>query len=268
MYLLLDIGGTSIKVGISRDKTSLDANEVINTNPNFLQAVEEIKQTAFKLSGSESFDLVAGGTRALDRTKTKLVNQPNFPLWVDEPLKDTLEKEFNCKVYLENDAAMAGLGEAVFGAGKGKDIIAYITVSTGLGGARIVKGKIDVSHFGFEPGNQIIVVDGKVNYLENLVGGAGIKKMFAQHPGDIKNPKVWEETAKYLAIGLNNTIVHWSPEVVILGGSVMKSISLEKVRACLNEFLKIFPEKPELKLAELEEKTGLYGALAYLKQLS
>jgi glucokinase len=49
-----------------------------------------------------------------------------------------------------------GLGEAVFGAGKGREIVVYMTISTGVGGARIVGGKIDASAMGFEPGHQII----------------------------------------------------------------------------------------------------------------
>src|SRR6185436_9338463 len=54
-----------------------------------------------------------------------------------------LNKLFNCPVYLENDAALCGLGEASVGAGQGSKIMVYLTISTGVGGARIVGGKID-----------------------------------------------------------------------------------------------------------------------------
>ena len=64
--------------------------------------------------------------------------------------------------YLANDSDLDGLGEATVGAGKGFNIVAYITVSTGIGGVRIVGGKIDVSTYGFEPGHQIIDADGSI----------------------------------------------------------------------------------------------------------
>jgi predicted NBD/HSP70 family sugar kinase len=186
------------------------------------------------------------------------------------------------ETYIENDTAMVGLGEAAYGAGKDFDIVAYLTISTGVGGARIVGRRIDANVFGFEPGHQIIDADGTMcpdcrafeddrglGHLEAHISGSAIEKRFGKHPSEIDDEKVWDDLARYLAYGLNNTIVHWSPEVVVLGGGMMKStgIKIERIDHYLEDILKIFPERPLLKLAELGDVGGLFGGLSYIKQL-
>lgn len=273
MYLLFDIGGTNTRLTISKDRKTFGEIQTIPTSMNFQEAMSSFKKASLKLIKKGEITLAVGGVRALDmRTKTKLVHNPNFPMWVDEPLKKSLEKVLGTAVYLENDAAMAGLGEAVFGAGKGKRIVAYMTISTGIGGARIIDGKIDESVLGFEPGNQIIDVDAslkpavaKPGYFERYVSGHALEKRYGRKPEDLKDPVIWEEVAKLIAIGLNNTIVHWSPDIVVLGGSVTRSFSLDRLVFHLHEVLKIFPQPPEIVKASLGDVRGLYGALAYAK---
>ena len=63
---------------------------------------------------------------------------------------------------IANDTAVVGLGEAHRGAGIGYNIVTYITVSTGVGGTRIVDGRIDRRIYGFEPGHQTIDIDNSV----------------------------------------------------------------------------------------------------------
>ena len=259
MYLVFDIGRTHTRIAVSGDGENLDKVEIIDTSTDFPQALSSFKQLTTQLSSGQKITAAAVGVRRL--------NHPTIPLWSGENLKESLEKLLNTTVYLENDAALAGLGEAIYGAGKGKKIVAFLTVSTGIGGARIVDGKIDQNIMGFEPGNQIISQD-PIGYLEGLVSGNAIEKRFGKKGEFISDPKIWEEMAKLLAIGLNNTIVHWSPEIVVLGGSVMKSIPLEKVKINLNEVLKIYPQPPEIVKASLGDKAGLLGGLILLKQLT
>ena len=157
---------------------------------------------------------------------------------------------------------MAGLGEATLGAGKGYSIVAYLTISTGVGGVKIVDGKIDKNVHGFEPG-QMMVRDGR---LGEFVSGMALEKKYGKKPEDIKNPAVWQEVEKYLAEGLNNIIVDWSPNIIVLGGGIIQSINLENIEKSLKENIDIFKDIPPIKKAELGDLNGLYGALEYLKQ--
>ena len=276
MFLLFDIGGTKTRLAVSRGGKNFDEPKIVATPRDFNAGILLFEKIISELSGGEKIEAAAGGIAGpLDRGKTKLINSPNLSGWIDKPLKETLQKIIKAPLYLENDAAVVGLGEAVNGAGKGEEIVAYITVSTGIGGARIVDGKIDRNIFGFEPGHQIIDPTGTLcpmcglaGHLEGHVSGVALETRYHKKPYEIDDPDVWEAEAKWLAYGLNNTIVHWSPSVVVLGGSMMTKspgISIERVRYYLEHTLSIFSELPRLAKAELGDVGGLYGALQLLK---
>lgn len=252
----------------------LDNTITVATPYDFQEGMKTFQTIANNLLKGEKIEKVAGGVRALDKTKTTLLDHPHFPLWVNEPLKESLEKILNTPVHLENDAAMAALGEASVGAGKDYRVVAFITISTGVGGAKVVDKIIEPTAQGFEPGNMIIDADGSFNsvsgigFLESYISGTALEEKHSLKPSEIEDPEIWEEAARILAYGLNNITVLWSPEVIVLGGSVMEKIPLSRVELYLKNTLKIFPAPPLLVKASLGDQAGLYGALAYLKQLS
>lgn len=271
MFLVFDIGGTNMRLATSLDGKTLAATKIVPTPQDFAEGIKVIKQIADELAKEEKIEAVAGGLAGpLDKNKTMLVKSPHIGGWVGKDFKLKAEQILNAPVYLENDADLATLGEANFGAGINHQIVAYLTISTGVGGGRVVNKKIDENSLGFEPGHQIIVPDGAPcncggkGHLESYVSGSGLLKTYQKKGEEITDPKVWDEVAKYLAIGLNNVTTLWSPDIIILGGAVMKSISLDAVRAYLKEVLTIFPQAPEIQLAKLGDPAGLYGALALI----
>src|SRR5581483_7352547 len=146
------------------------------------------------------------------------------------------------------------------------------TVSTGIGGARIVDQKIDANIYGFEPGQQILSIDNDMypyynglGYLESYISGTSLERRFKIKPQQLTNMSVWNDVGKYLAIGLNNSIVHWSPNIVVLGGRMINMIPLESIEFHLEKALKIFPERPKIVKAKLGDEGGLIGSLHYLK---
>jgi fructokinase len=179
-------------------------------------------------------------------------------------------------IYLENDAAVAGLGEAVFGAGKGLEIVAYHTVSTGVGGVKIENGEIDHASAGFEPGHQILDIDRTVlgddiePTLENLVSGTAIELRFGVKPYEIPQSDIlWEELAEYLAQGLRNTVLYWSPDAIVLGGSMVigdPKIMVDAVRKYTVQSLDSFVPCPLIAEAKLGDEAGLYGGMALLSK--
>ena len=277
MYLLFDIGGTKMRIALSRDGNTCEEPTVVQTPDNFDEGMNTFQRVAKELCGEEKIIAAAGGIAGpFDHEKKCLVNSPHLPGWTGKPIKDRLEEILKVSVFLRNDTAIVGLGEAHNGAGKGYEIVAYITISTGVGGVRIIDGEIARSQFGFEIGHQIIDLDGsacptceKPVDLESMISGSATERRLGVKPHEITDNKEWNEIAKWLAYGLNNTIVHWSPNVIVLGGSmVVKSpgIRLEDVREHLARILTIFPNPPEIKQAELGDFGGLYGALMYVKQ--
>lgn len=251
--IIFDIGATKTRVAYSVDGEIFEEPLVFETPKDYENGLRFfIEKAKTVVNGREIKKIVGGMSRSI---------------WPGNDFKTDLGKVFQAQISIENDAAMVGLGEANWGAGKGFDIVSYITVSTGVGGARIVDGKIDERAIGFEPGNLVMDVNtGKT--LENMISGKALEEETGKHPREITDQKVWDEFARILAYGLNNVIVEWSPNVVVLGGSMITgepAIPLYKVEEHLKEILKIYPELPVIKMGELGDFGGLYGALAYLK---
>lgn len=272
MYLVFDIGGTNIRAGISSDGQNVSASKVIPRPEDFTHGIAALQKTAAELAVGQKIEKVAGGIAGvLDKEKNGLAKSANIPSWTGRNLKEELQKMFGCGVLLENDAAVEALGESIKGPGAGKGICAYISIGTGIGSNRIVDGKLDRNALGFESGHQIIVPDGNPcncggkGHLESYVGGSYLEKIYGKKGEDIKDPEIWDEISRYLAIGLTNVSVHWSPDIIILGGSVSQSIPLGKTQDYLNDFLTVFPKAPQVVKATLGHEAGLYGALELLK---
>lgn len=261
-----------MRLAVSSDGNTLKTSKIISTPEVFERGILALKATGEELSAGEKIVGIAGGIAGpLDKENTMLIHGPHMTGWIQKTLKAELEKLFGCKVILRNDTVVGGIGEAVKGAGQGEKVVAYLAIGTGVGGKRIVDGKIDDSSLNFEPGHQIIVPDGYPchcggkGHLEAYVGGAYIEERYHQKGEDISDAAVWDEIAKYLSLGLTNTVVHWNPDIVVLGGSVAKSLPIERVEAYLKEDLTIYPAPPQLAKATLGHDAGLYGALELLK---
>lgn len=278
MYILFDIGGTNMRIALSRDGETFGEPTIISTPKDFDQGMEAIKEIVQEMSGGATIIAAGGGIAGtLSKDRSIFLNGPHLQGWNQKPIKKALENALGVPVFVENDTAVVGLGEAVAGAGKGHDIVVYMTVSTGVGGVRIVNKHIDISRIGFEPGHQIIDAGGALREssvggrgidLEGYISGSAITERYDKKPYEITDEKFWDEMARLLAYGLNNTIVHWSPDIVVIGGSMMKKIGIpiDRVRAHLKGILHIYPELPLIEHSSLEDIGGLHGALYFVKQ--
>jgi glucokinase len=278
MYALFDIGGTNMRVAVSKDGETFGEPKIIGTPKDFDEGMRTLALLAREAAGEEKFTAVGGGIAGvLSRDRATFVHGPHLQGWDGKPIKKALEEIFGAPAFVENDTAIVGLGEAVAGAGKGHDIVAYLTVSTGVGGCRFVRGRIDVSAMGFEPGHQIFDAGGALHAtsvgglgldLEGYISGTAITERYEKKPYEITDEKFWDEMARLLAYGLNNTIVHWSPDVVVIGGSMMNKIGIpiDRVRAHLKGILHIYSELPVIEHSALGDIGGLHGALHFVKQ--
>jgi glucokinase len=92
--------------------------------------------------------------------------------------------------------------------------------------------------------------------------GLGAKEIFERaRQGEALAQKAVERENYYLALGLANLIGLFVPDVIVLGGSVMKSVRVEELRAVIAQGCRFVPwEKTELALASLGEDANLIGA--------
>jgi predicted NBD/HSP70 family sugar kinase len=273
MFIVFDIGGTNTRVASSEDGKTLSTPIIYSTPQDFSQGIDLLVENAQKLAGNTAITAVAGGAPGpMDKGHTQILKAPNMPSWNNQPLQKELEQRLSAPVRLENDTAMWGLGEATTGAEE--DIVVYMTVSTGVGGTRIVHGHIDTSAYGFEPGHQTIDPNGPVcgcggkGHLEAFIGGSAMEKRYGKPPKELRDPELWENTAQTLAVGLLNVSVFWSPNTIILGGSMMKDIPVDRVQFHMQSLNHILPELPTIRRSQLGDMGGLMGALHCLTKTS
>lgn len=275
-YAIFDIGGTKTRVAVSDDLETFSAVDSFKTPEKFEDGLEKICASIKQLTDND-ISAIAGGVRGLlTEEKDGIQNDSILVKWVGKNIVKKLQVFGDIPIFLENDTAVAGIGEAVFGAGRESEIVAYHTISTGVGGAKIENGILDRASTGFEPGHQILDIDRTIlgeditPTLENLVSGTALGERFGTKAYDIpQSDVVWDELAEYLAQGLRNTIMYWSPDVIVLGGAMIvgdPAISVDAVRKYTVEAVDNYVETPLIVKAELGDHGGLFGAMAILKQ--
>lgn len=146
----IDLGGTSIKAAlISRDDGLIHSVRVdteADAGPDHvLDRMAGIIADLGREAGEKSVSGVGiGSPGAIDWNRTTVSKPPNFPGWdrvnVSEALADRLDRPILTLV--ENDANVAGLGSAHYGAGREFDSFIMITLGTGVGGAIIHENRI------------------------------------------------------------------------------------------------------------------------------
>jgi len=271
-YFLFDIGASHTKIGVSPDGQKVEQTQIYPTPQSFADGLSKLNEKAKGMGDGKYGAAVGGIAGPLNKDKAMVTAAPNIPDWNNKPLAMELGQALGTKVYLENDTALVGLGEAVEGPGKSFNVVGYMTVSTGVNGVLVIDRKIAPNARGYEIGNQIVdfdkTYDSDSNNFEDLVAGSQFQRRFGSPAHEIHDPGVWAEEAKLVSVGLTNLILFWSPEIVIIGGSVSKSIPLDILIENTRTRLTIFAELPLIKNAELGDFAGLWGGLHFAKSLS
>lgn len=150
-------------------------------------------------------------------------------------------------VIFTTDVNSSAVGEFYEGAGKDKESLVYYTIGTGVGGGYINQGRV-LKGFNYpEMGHMLIdrISDDKKksscpfheNCLEGLASGTALKVRTGVYAYDIKDENVWKTEAHYIAQCIYNTTLILAPEIIVLGGGVMKKNGL--IPMIKEEFIKL-----------------------------
>ncbi len=266
-FIVFDIGGSKMRIASADSDTITDVRKIQtpqNPEEAFILLCKNIKE----MSDSGGMGTLIGGVAGIISSDGTIKKSPNLSEWNGFPLRERLEDYFKVQVVIKNDADFAGLGEAFNGAGKRAHIVAYFGIGTGVGGTRIVDGVIDIHAGGFEPGCQIVDIENGAT-LESLIGGNAFLRTYGVPPADISR-SIYEKLTPTLAVGIWNAIVHWSPDIFILGGSLMNDENGYRIDEVISEVEKIrvlLPTLPDIVPATLGDENGLYGAIAMHKDM-
>ena len=190
----VDIGGTKIATGIVSKQGKLIEKVVLPTLAqkgidHSLQQVYASIEEVLRISGVKKKEIEGIGACApgpLDPLNGIVHNPPNLPGWKEVRLASLLNKKFRIKTRIENDANAAGMAEVIWGAAKGYKHVFYVTVSTGIGTAVIINGKIYHGKNGMagEGGHVTINYDGR--HAKCNCGNTGCIEALASGPYTVK----------------------------------------------------------------------------------
>jgi glucokinase len=106
-----------------------------------VQALPQLLSRA-NIDRNELRGLGVGFGGPVDDATASVIKSHQIEGWADFPLAQWLDELLGMPVVVGNDADVAALAEATFGAGQGRSPVFYITVGSGIGGGLIIDGKI------------------------------------------------------------------------------------------------------------------------------
>ena len=144
----VDLGGTNLRAAVIQEDGTL-LEKISNATPLGASpepAIEEMVASIQTLQSRHGADQLAGvgvGVPGFIRMKEGVVaGWGNRPAFNGYPVRDEIEKRLGKKVFLENDANAAALGEKWMGAGREVDDLVLLTLGTGIGGGIIIGGRV------------------------------------------------------------------------------------------------------------------------------
>lgn len=249
-YFGVDLGGTNVRVAIiTEDGTILEENKRPSLSDQGPEVVlGQIVEMAKGLKhANECSGMGIGIPGPVDTARGCVSLATNLKGFTDFPVVDYLKQFFDFPIYLDNDASVAGLAEALVGAGQGCPIVYYVTHSTGIGGALVVNGKLVSGRKGYagEIGNIVIDRDRSdqsdvnslnVGAVENEASGSAMvrkaqkqleptitsaQRIFQLAEEGNETAKEMIDTMAYDVASVLASIAHVvDPHVFVLGGGV------------------------------------------------
>lgn len=277
----IDVGGTTIKIGLFDEKMNLVEKYSIETTQNIFKDVAE------SLKG-KNYEIIGYGVGVPGPVVDDVVDCPNANLKnvnVKEELKKYVHSD---NIFVGNDANMAALAEAKCGAGVGLKSCATITIGTGIGCGIVVDGKILNGDFGAggEIGH-IKVTDegqcgcGNIGCLETTCAAKGIHRIASKsqklkdlsvkeivdlaREGDEEAFALVDSVCYYLAYAASIMACVVNPSAIIFGGGISNggAIIIDNIKKHFDKIAFRNVKNTKILKATAGNDAGIIGA-AYL----
>ena len=281
--LVFDIGGTAIKYGICQDghleETKECPTEAFKGGPHILNTVCSLAEQYLP------FDAIGISTAGQVNPEDGYIiyANSNIPNYTGTQFQKILQERFHVPVAVENDVNSAALGEAIFGAGKGKDSFLCLTYGTGVGGA-IIENKQVYHGSSFSAGEFGAIITHAEEKLagtdpfdgcyERYASATALVKMVSavdpsltngrQIFANLERPEIKAVVNKWIdeiVLGLATLIHIFNPSCIVLGGGIMvQPYILEQIHARIPQMVMSSFAHVQISSAELGNSAGLLGA--------
>jgi fructokinase len=286
LYAAIEAGGTKFvcAVGTGDGRLLESARFATRTPAETLGAAVDFFRTASaRLGPLRALGIASFGPLELDPQAPgygRLLRTPKLA-WRDADLRAPFS-ELGLPIALDTDVNAAALAEAHWGAGRGLDTLAYVTVGTGIGGGIVVHGRSlrgllhpEVGHIRPRRHPHDAGFDGVCPHhgdcLEGLASGPAIVARLGHELGAAASDHpIWSIEADYLGQLCAQLALTVSPQRIVLGGGVMQHTHLfapirERTRHWLGDYLA--RDQVERDIVDyivppgLGDRSGILGAL-------
>lgn len=284
--LALDIGGTSIKIGIINEYGEILENQEIPTlaKEGGKMLMDRVLKVIELYDNIDRIGISASGQ--VNPFEGKIIYATdNIPGWTGTEIKKRIEERFSIPVAVENDVNAAALGEAYYGAAKGYDSFLCLAFGTGIGGAIVENGEIyrGSSFSAGEFGHIVTHAEG----LPCTCGGRGCYETYASTTALVRNVKtelgmgevdgkvifrylnegnkdvknIVDKWLQEVVTGLASLVYIFNPGLIVLGGGIMsQTYIMEYINKNLPENIMPSFRNVKIKNAQLGNNAGILGA--------
>jgi len=231
----------------------------IPTPRNYQRGIQVFAAAAHQLCDGRAIDrAIVAVPGILDNDRRIMTGSPHLRTWIGRSIARDLESALHTRVQLENDADLAAVGEAIYGAGRSFRVVGYIAIGTGIGGALVVDKKLVRGRTTFEPGHMLVEPN---KDWESCLGGKQLQRRFGSEWKRWTRTN-WNWAEQKLAIGLVNVVNMWSPDIIVVSGSVgqHKHLRLNVVQHSVRRQLQTIRTCPPIRRGTLHDLAGLRGA--------
>lgn len=295
-YLGIEIGGTKLQLVTGDGQAAIgDRFRFAVSRTRGADGIkDDIRSTLDQINIREVTAIGIGFGGPVDHATGRVITSYQVKGWSDFLIRDWLQDLTGIPTWIENDANVAALGEARYGAGKEFGHVLYVTLGSGVGAGLVADGKIyhgggatelELGHVRLDKGGRTVesscsgwAVDAKVRRHVESIPGSRLAALAKRYEGgeakalaeslnqdDAGARTILAETADDLAFGLSHAVHLLNPQIIILGGGL--SLIGEPLRKAVAERLPSFlmdvmRPGPVIHLSSLKEDAVPIGALA------
>lgn len=276
-YLGFDIGGSSVKEVLVKEKRIIKktANPLPKSFELLIELLLERKKRYADLIKPQKIKGVGISIAGpLDKKRERVVYGPNIKYLTGKKIYSVLSKKFQpCPVKIEHDIHCFLRAEKILGNLKSYKNVFYLALGTGIGGAMLINNEMIIGSHGSagEIGHMILDIKGKTVWEECAANKLIRKKLkidalkakeMASH-SDKKALETFREMGENLGIGIANIINILDPEVIIIGGGLIKAKKyfLPSMKKAINQYvISSEAKKTKIRFSSLGRFGGALGA--------
>ena len=295
MILAIDIGGTSVKLGLVDESGVIHARHEASVSFDGYKTplLDTVLQKAKAFLEQEKVCVIGIGVSATgqvdDRNGVVIGTNGKIPGYEGSRIKETFERELGLETHVLNDANAAALGEAFAGRAKGFEHVLMVTLGTGVGGGIVLGGKLYGGTRGIagELGHFTLYQDGmpcpcgKRGCFESYASTTALIRLVKESTGETLSGREIFARAKTgeaallaaldrwiddIAAGLSGLVHIFNPQLIVIGGGVcaQEELLMKPLRKrVMDMVMPRFGEGLLIESAGLGNDAGLIGAAKF-----